>query len=155
MPGDAEAIAALITRLKGEPTTRMDIMLAFGQKSFLLVYADKSMIGVAGWQVENLITRFDELYLEAQAPIANAVRELISAIEDASNDLQSEVCFIILKPDASPTLMQAVMSNGYSPVVIRELSYPAWREAAAELMRVKENHSFVKQFRDAATMAPN
>src|SRR5690606_304907 len=36
MPGNADLIARFISRASGKPVERMDVMLAFGQKSYLL-----------------------------------------------------------------------------------------------------------------------
>ena len=40
-------------------------MLSFGNKSFLLAHdQNEDILGLMGWQVENLITRCDELVLK-------------------------------------------------------------------------------------------
>ena len=44
--------------------TRQDVMAAFGEKAYLLIERGDKLAGVAGWQVENLVTRIDELYFE-------------------------------------------------------------------------------------------
>src|SRR5690606_4982576 len=66
MPGNADLIANFITKVTGKPTDRMDIMLAFGQKSYLLAQdRNERVLGLTGWQVENLITRVDEFYIDS------------------------------------------------------------------------------------------
>jgi len=69
-PRDSANIAALITRLaKGSrPQTQNDIMAAFGEKAFLLLMSDKQLVGLVGWQVENLVARTTDLYIEAGIP---------------------------------------------------------------------------------------
>ena len=69
-PRDSANIAALITRLaRGiRPQTQNDIMAAFGEKAFLLLMSDKQLVGLVGWQVENLVARTTDLYIEAGIP---------------------------------------------------------------------------------------
>src|SRR4029079_6047166 len=67
MPTNAEAIATFINSATNRNINRMDIMMAFGQKSYLLAQDQTDrVLAVMGWQVENLITRVDEFYLAAK-----------------------------------------------------------------------------------------
>ena len=43
-------------------------MAAFGEKAFLLLMADKQLVGLVGWQVENLVARTTDLYIESRHP---------------------------------------------------------------------------------------
>ncbi len=65
-PRDSANIAALITRLSGgtRSLSSDDIMAAFSDKAFLLLTSNKNLVGLAGWQVENLVSRTTELYLD-------------------------------------------------------------------------------------------
>ena len=97
MPTNAEAIANFINAATNRNITRMDIMMAFGQKSYLLAQDQTDrVLAVMGWQVENLITRVDEFYLAAKIPAKPVVESLIVSVEAASKDLQSEVAFFFL-----------------------------------------------------------
>lgn len=134
MPGDAESIAAFINRATGSSITRMDIMMAFGQKSYLLAQAQGRIISLMGWQVENLITRADEFYIEAGVPRAPVIEALITAIEDASKLLQSEVGFFFLPPNTPADIIEPFRSSGYETTSIEQIKIPAWREAVQEMM---------------------
>ncbi|MEO8395830.1 MAG: dephospho-CoA kinase, partial [Chloroflexota bacterium] len=69
MPGNAEAIANFVTQVTHKEVGRMDIMLAFGQKSFHIAYGkNDQVIGLIGWTVENLITRVDEFHISPNVP---------------------------------------------------------------------------------------
>ncbi|MFQ3567029.1 MAG: dephospho-CoA kinase [Aggregatilineales bacterium] len=154
MPANAEAIARFITRLTNRPTERMDIMLAFGQKSYLLALDHKeNLIGLSGWQVENLITRVDEFLIEPTLPSEPIVRALTAAIEDASRELQSEVSFVFLPENVPPETMQVFMSVGYQPLKLEEIKFPAWREAAHELLH-DGTVALMKQLRADRVMKP-
>jgi dephospho-CoA kinase len=132
MPKNAEEIAQIINQALGKRLTRMDIMMAFGQKSYMLAEASGKTLGLAGFQVENLITRMDEFIVMPGAPIPVVAEALIGEVEDASKALQSEVGFMFLPGDATPALVQAFVDQGYEKTALESIKVPAWREAAAE-----------------------
>ncbi len=134
MPNNAETIAQFITSMSGKPTSRMDVMMSFGQKSYLLAYDDQDrMIGLMGWQVENLITRIDEFYLLPSIRKEPVIQALLHAVEVASKELQSEVGFIFLPQSVSSDTLTAITEQGYQPTTISEIKIPAWREALQEV----------------------
>ncbi|PJF33732.1 MAG: hypothetical protein CUN49_17875, partial [Candidatus Thermofonsia Clade 1 bacterium] len=79
MPKNAEQIAQVLSRMLGRPFSRIDVLTAFGEKSYLLAEIDSKIMGLAGFQVENLITRVDEFLLLPEAPIEPVARALIQA----------------------------------------------------------------------------
>jgi dephospho-CoA kinase len=155
MPGDAESIAAFINKVTGSRITRMDIMMAFGQKSYLLAQNQGHIVGLMGWQVENLITRADEFHIEASVPRAPVIEALVNAIEDASKLLQSEVGFFFLPLGTTPDIIEPFHNNGYETTTIEQIKIPAWREAVQEVM--SENSSYLiltKKLREDRVLQP-
>jgi dephospho-CoA kinase len=135
-PNHAQEIADFITRVSGNEVSRMDIMLGFGEKSYFMVRDTADvLIAVAGWQVENLITTIDELYLAPDAPTVQTVKALALAIEEAARTLQSEVSFIFLPAAGDPSIKIGFIESEYSALRVDELTSPAWREAAHEQLR--------------------
>ncbi len=134
MPNNAESIAQFITTMSGRQTSRMDVMMSFGQKSYLLAYDDPGhLIGLMGWQVENLITRVDEFYLQPSIRKEPVIQALLNAVEVASKELQSEVGFIFLPQTTVSDTLSAISGQGYQPTTISEIKIPAWREALQEV----------------------
>jgi hypothetical protein len=132
----------------------MEVMLAFGQKSFLLaVDQDDNLVGLSGWQVENLITRVDEFYVDMSVPREAVIRVLVNAIEDASRELQSEVSFIFLPATTPVEIVQSFLANGYNFLKIEEVKFPAWREAAHEMLS-GEGQALIKQLRTDRVLKP-
>ena len=131
MPKHADEIARLLNQNASKSLSRNDIMMAFGEKSYLLAEVNGRTVGLAGFQVENLITRMDEFVVIPEAPVAPVAEALIGAMEDASKELQSEVGFMFL-PQNVPNLTQAFVDQGYEKVSIESIKVPAWREAAME-----------------------
>lgn len=132
-PRDSSNIAALITRLSGgaQPLTQNDIMAAFGEKAFLLLMVDKQMVGLAGWQVENLVARTIDLYIDPAAPAQQALKALVTEVERASQELQCEASLIFLPPQMAS--QEALWKElGYARRTPQSLSIQAWQEAARE-----------------------
>ncbi|MBI1259162.1 MAG: dephospho-CoA kinase [Chloroflexi bacterium] len=155
MPGNAEAIASFVSQVAHKDVGRMDIMLAFGQKSYHIAYGkNDQVISVIGWTVENLITRVDEFYISPNVPKNEIIHELSGAIEDASRELQSEVSFVVLPIDTTPEITQAFIKSGYQFLKLSEVKFPAWREAAHEMMSDSNVQALMKQLRADRVMKP-
>lgn len=155
MPGNAEIIANFISKVSPRQVGRMDIMLAFGQKSFLLSYgAGDALTGVVGWQVENLITRVDEFYVAPDVAKGEVFSELIGAVEDASKELQSEVSFIVLPRSIGSEVGPVLVRRGYQPLKLEEIRFPAWREAAQDMLATSDADVLIKQLRADRVMKP-
>jgi dephospho-CoA kinase len=88
---------------------------------------------VAGWQVENLVTRVDELYFEPGLPLDEAIPALMETVETASAELQSEASLLFLAPYLARHV-GAWRAVGYRPQTIQGLGVRAWQEAAVESM---------------------
>ena len=155
-PSNAQAIADFISKYSGKQISRMDVMMSFGQKSYLLAEAgEDNVVSVLGWQIENLITRADEFYIEAGVPITDVVKALVDMLEVASEDLQSEVGFIFL-PNTTPSdTVKAFMQCDYQITSIRDIKVPAWREAVQETLSEHENvQILMKKLREDRVLKP-
>ncbi len=135
LPSDAHAIAEFITSVtRGKrKMTREDVMAAFGQKAYLLIERGGQLAGAAGWQVENLVARIDEIYVEHDLPLDQAIPALMQAVEEAATELQSEAALLFLPPSLAQHV-SAWRTAGYRPQAIQSLGVRAWEEAAIESM---------------------
>jgi dephospho-CoA kinase len=131
-PNDADLIAGFLNRTKkpAKPLNRADIMAAFGQKAYFLLEQDSQVVGAIGWQVDNLVTRADEVVLMEDIPVEQALPKLIAAMETASADLQSEAAIVYSDPALAKS--SAWKTSGYVPTAINQLGVKAWEEAAEE-----------------------
>lgn len=134
-PQDADDIARFITHVTHgkKRMTRQDVMAAFGEKAFLLIVREDEIAGIAGWQVENLVTRIDELYFVAGLAIDDAIPALMDEVETASVELQSEASLLFLPPYLAQHV-GAWRAVGYRPQTVQGLGIRAWQEAALESM---------------------
>lgn len=156
-PNNAQQIADFITSngSKGE-ISRMDVMMSFGQKSYLLGQTeDDSVLAILGWTVENLVTSMDEFYVKDGVPVNGAVHALTVAVEEASMELQSEAAFLFLPNTTADNIIQAFKDNGYSGITLKEIKIPIWREAVEESMRNADDQVVLwKQLRQDRVLQP-
>lgn len=131
-PRQAQEIADFINRMAGTTgLSRMDVMAAFGEKAFMLLYADDQLAGVVGWQVENLVSRIDEIWLDGTLNISRALKAIVEKIESDSKELQAEALLAFVDPEqAADTRIWQPM--GYQILTIPQLEVNAWQEAARE-----------------------
>jgi dephospho-CoA kinase len=153
-PRHAAEISALISRLsdgRKKPTSE-EIMAAFGEKAFLFLKLDGAPIGIVGWQVENLVERTDDVFIEPNQSLSKAMEILLNEIEATSHDLQCEIALLFLPPELSAQV-EVWTSLGYEMCTIESLGVRAWQEAAQETMGKGES-MFFKQLRKDRVLRP-
>jgi len=134
-PRQAEEIAAFISRAsKGAlDVRREDVMEAFGDKAFLLLKRDGRLMGLAGWQVENLVARTDDIFFESGLPFDEAMQALTLEVERTSRELQCEISLLFL-PGGFARQDEILNNLGYQERSLQSLKVAAWQEAASESM---------------------
>jgi dephospho-CoA kinase len=153
-PRHAAEIAALVGRLSDgrEKPTNEDIMAAFGEKAFLFLKLDGVPVGVVGWQVENLVERTDDVYIDPSQSLPKAMQALLTEIETTSRDLQCEIALLFLPPSLSAQ-EEIWTSLGYEMCTLESLGVRAWQEAAQETLGKGET-MFYKQLRKDRVLRP-
>jgi len=153
-PRDSQKIADLITRLsKGKHAMTSDqVMEAFGDKAFLLLQMENELVGMAGWQVENLVARTTDLYLDPRTPADKALPLIMAEVEKASSDLQCEASLVF--PPMELVGFDSVWKHiGYERRSPDGLGVQAWTDAAVESMP-KGSALFFKQLRTDRVLRP-
>jgi dephospho-CoA kinase len=134
-PKDAQEIANFINQASGgrRNLNRDDIMEAFGEKAFLFLLRGTALIGLLGWQVENLVARVDDFYMRNNISLLDAMTVMMNEVEKASKELQCEAALLFLPPRLAQH--QAIWNTlEYSPRTIKDLGVRAWQDAALESM---------------------
>ncbi|MBN1285812.1 MAG: dephospho-CoA kinase [Anaerolineae bacterium] len=154
-PASAGEIAEVLSKLKNQPVSRMDIMMAFGEKAYLLAEANGQIVGIAGMQVENLITRVDEFFIMPGAPVDLIVQGLTKAVEENSKSLESEVAFFFFPIQTTPEeIYRAFVAQDYEAREISDIKVPAWREAAQEVHIDGGAQIYAKKLRAERVLKP-
>ncbi len=153
-PKNSAAIAELITRLsKGaRPMTADNVMEEFGEKAYMLLELDEKIVGLAGWQVENLVTCTTDIFLEEQVDLQKALEILIKEVERASGELQSEAS-LIFPMDQLAAQEQIWKQLGYEKRTPETLGVQAWQDSAAESSSTG-NALLFKQLRQDRVLRP-
>ncbi len=153
-PKNSAAIAELITRLsKGaRKMTAENVMEEFGEKAYMLLELDQKIVGLAGWQVENLVTRTTDIFLEEHVDVQKALELLIKEVEKASSELQSEASLIFAMGGlaAQDGLWKQI---GYEKRTPETLGVQAWQDSAAESLSAGSTLLF-KQLRQDRVLRP-
>jgi dephospho-CoA kinase len=149
---DAENIAILTNRVKrGARLTANDVISEFGDKAYLLLRIGDSLVGVAGWQVENLVARTSEIVLDPSLPAQQVLPPLVQEMERASKDLQCEAALVLA---ASSLSVDDIWKNlGYERRTPQSLGVSVWQEAAREMVKPGQTLYF-KQLRQDRVLRP-
>ena len=134
-PRHSTEIANLINRLKKPSVlvTKEDVMGMFGEKAFLLLQSGETLLGLVGWQVENLIARTIDILIDPYLKLEDALPPLIQEMEQASRVLQCEASLVFLNQELSQH-EPLWRSLGYERRAPASLGVLAWQEAAQESM---------------------
>ena len=153
-PKNSAAIAELITRLsKGtRKMTAENVMEEFGEKAYMLLQLDQKIIGLAGWQVENLVTRTTDIFFEEHVDVQKALELLIKEVESASRELQSEASLIF--PMSELAVQEQLWKKiGYEKRTPETLGVQAWQDSASETLS-SGNALLFKQLRQDRVLRP-
>jgi dephospho-CoA kinase len=136
MPSDATAIAGFIRQsTQGRVNlSRADVIANFGDKAYMLAELNGQLAAVAGWKVENLVARVDEMYVGAGAPLDRLAPPMLDAVESASRELQSEAALVFVPHLLAEAATLALAERGFTPQAPERLGVAAWAEAARESM---------------------
>ena len=155
MPSDATNIASFIKyATQGQVAlARSDVIAAFGDKAYMLADYGGHLAAIAGWKVENLVARVDELYVAPNAPIDKLAPAMLEAVESASRELQSEAALVFVSPALAKDAARALAGQGFAPSAPDQLRVAAWSEAARESMPPGASMLF-KKLRDDRVLRP-
>jgi dephospho-CoA kinase len=153
-PKHSSVIAEFITRMSNgrRRVTADDVMADFGDKAYMLLQMDGRIAGLAGWQVENLVTRTTDIFLEANIDPKKALETLINEVERASGELQSEASLIFTMSELAAR-EDLWKSLGYERRTPETLGVQAWQDSAIELMSTG-SALFFKQLRTDRILRP-
>ena len=150
----AEDISSFFTRMSHDHRsfTAEDILNAFGEKAFLLLELNHQLVGVIGWQVENLVARTSDIYLDPSIPVSAGLPPLLSEMERASKDLQCEASLVFMLPDQMQNY-SIWKKLGYELSSPTSLLVQAWQEAAID-SAVPDTVMLFKQLREDRILRP-
>lgn len=132
--------------------TRRDIMEAFGEKAFLVLQEGDRIVGILGWQVENLIARTVDFLIKDTVPYEKAIPLLIHEMENASIELQCEISLLFVNPELAK-MEQIWEQLGYEFRQPDDLKVVAWVSAARDSL-INGDRLLFKKLRQDRVLRP-
>lgn len=152
---DAGRIAAFVNRAQpGQSEIDEQTVIArLGSVGFLLAERGGNLVGMLGWQAENLVVRVTDFLIRPASERIVAGRALLSEMEQAATELQCEVALLFLPCPSPPHLVEFCKTFGYMPRSVASLP-KAWREAAREARIENDETMLMKQLRPDRVFRP-
>lgn len=144
-PIRAGEIAAFINQNPGNAPEQKpeDILVLFGQQSFLLLEVGDEVMGTLGWKTENLVALGLNFLIDPLLPLDESFTVLIKGMERQASLLQCEASLVFLQQDLK-NLGSILKEMGYKKKSPGGLKNFDWREAA-EAFRPAGSQLFFKQ----------
>ncbi len=156
---DAELIADFVNAARSEDhrgsyaqLSRRDVALRFGQVGFMIAESQGRVVGLLGWQVENLVVRVSDFLITYGHAPAEIGRVLVSRMEEDAAELLVEAIILFLPSRPSGALVAFWESLDYEFQNLDDLP-PAWQEAVAEYNLVGRG-VMMKRLRDDLIRRP-
>jgi dephospho-CoA kinase len=151
---DLEAMARFISMgTKGAVNLDLSQMMELlFSRAYLVAMAGQYIVGLAGWQAENLVAGLQDFYMLRDDLWASVGQQMLGMIHDEINSLSCEVAlaFVLNAAGSKPT--EFFESQGYERAQSKDLGY-IWKDAAAE-WQPENSVLLYKKLREQRIMVP-
>ncbi len=151
---DAKPIAEFVNRARpgDDIVDRLKVAERFSDVGFLLAEHEEQLIGILGWQVENLVVRVTDFLIAPAVDRVIAGKALIGAMEKQAQLLQAEAAILFLPPRPSEELVEFWELFGYERREVTTLNRH-WRDAVREWNR-STTEVMIRKLREGITSRP-
>jgi len=152
---DADRIAAFVNqhRRNEHKISEQSVIARFGTVGFLLAERGDDLVGLLGWQAENLVVRVTDFLVWPAAERLTVGQALLSEMERTAHELQCEVVLLFLPSQRSPHLAEFCEAFGYAPKIVSNLT-KAWQEAAHDARFGDDETVLMKPLRSDRVLRP-
>jgi N-acetylglutamate synthase-like GNAT family acetyltransferase len=152
---DADTIAAFVNRaLTGQAAVdRLAVIERLGSVGFLLAERGGDLLGMLGWQAENLVVRVTDLLIWPASERVAVGRALLAEMEQAAIELQCEAVLLFSPYPSPPHVVEFWRAFGYESRIITDLP-KVWQEAAREADIGDDGAVLIKQLRARRVVRP-
>jgi N-acetylglutamate synthase-like GNAT family acetyltransferase len=154
-PSDAEQIAEFVNKAleRDGLVDRHAVVARLGDVGLLLAEEDRTLRGLLGWRVENLVACVVDLIISPAQDRQRVGRRLFEEMEEAAADLHAEAAILFLPPAYPDELASFLEDLGYAPRSVATLR-SAWREMASEAGRDDSDEIPVKELSSDEVSSP-
>jgi len=151
---DLEAMAQVIaTCTNGALDPDLNQMMeAIFSRGYIVATAGNHVVGIAGWQTENLIAGLQDFYVVRQDLWTRVGEKMLAMIHEEIDSLSCEVAIAFVLKQAGSGPIEFLQSQGYQQAELRELGY-MWEDAAKE-WQPDDSVILYKKLRDQRIMVP-
>lgn len=107
------------------------MMERFFSKGYFLASQGDVLLGVIGWQAENLVAGVDDFFVRTGSNWEKLGGRLLDEVESAAKELSCEVGLLFLQPEVESAAKKVLAAKGYQYKTRDEL-VKVWREAAED-----------------------
>ncbi len=130
-----------------------EMMERLFSKGYLIALQGEELVGVVGWQTENLIAGVDDLFVKSSSLWPSVGKMLLEQVEDAILQLSCEAGLIFLHNKTSFLGKRFLDKQGYEVQKMEDLKTKDWRRAAEE-WQIDNTTLRVKQLMERRIMTP-
>lgn len=154
-PTDADRIVAFVNGAwQGQQKVdEMAVTERFGSVGFLIAERDDVLVGMLGWQAENLVVGVTDFLIGSASERLDVSHALLAEMERAAGELQCEVSLLFFPRPALPALVDFCETIGYEPQLVADLP-KAWKEAAREGQVEDSDTIWLKKLREKRVLRP-
>jgi dephospho-CoA kinase len=151
---DLETMAKLIAAgTKGAVDPDLNQMMeALFSRAYILALAGDYVVGIAGWQTENLIAGLQDVYVLRDDLWLTVGAKMLDMIHKEVDKLSCEVAIAFVLKEAGSNPIELFESQGYDQAEIQELGY-MWEDAAKE-WQPENSVLLYKKLREQRIMVP-
>ncbi len=151
---DLEAMAELISiGTNGALTPDSSQMLEnLFSRAYLVAMASGYVIGMAGWQTENLIAGLQDFYVLRDDLWSTVGQQILDKVHEEIDSLSCEVSLVFVREAAGTEPVEFFQQAGYEQAESKDLGY-MWKEAATE-MQPENSVLLYKKLREQRIMVP-
>ena len=154
-PSDAGKIAAFVNNAWHRPQAvdEQTVIDRFGTVGFLLAERDGELIGMLGWQVENLVVGLTDFLINPAAERIAIGQALLAEMERFAQELQCEAALMFLPSPTPRALIEFCETLEYGSQTIASL-IPAWQTTARERGLGDDDTVMIKKLSDRRVLRP-
>ncbi len=154
-PSDAAKIAAFVNNAWDRPQAvhEQTVINRFGTIGFLLAERDDELIGMLGWQVENLVVGLTDFLINPASERIAIGEALFAEMERFAQELQCEAALMFLPRPTPHALVEFCEALQYESRTIASL-LPAWQITARERGLGDNDMVMIKQLSDRRVVRP-
>jgi dephospho-CoA kinase len=128
------------------------MMEAIFSRGYIIARSGSHVVGVAGWQTENLIAGLQDMYVVRNDLWPSVGKKMLAMIHEEIDSLSCEVAIAFVLKQAGSGPLEFLQSEGYEQAQLKELGY-MWEDAARE-WQPEDSTILYKKLRDQRIMVP-